>query len=185
MRNIPAFQFRLERQTKENPVNTLLLLNRDLLQQLWELLGQLSEADYRKPHAASFEASIGDHIRHTLEHYQCFLEGLPDGKINYDHRRRENHLASDPVYAQRQIKRIDRALAELNGKNDRPLQIFSGEMGDAPAASSCSRELAFLLSHTVHHCALIRSHGQSLNLTLSDTFGMAPSTLTHLENKGT
>lgn len=164
-------------------MNSLLLLNRDLLQQLWTPLEKISETNYQNSDAASFEASIGDHVRHVLDHYQCFLEGLPKGKINYDHRRRENLIATDPAYARQEIGRFNQLLVELGEEKDRPLKIFSDDMEDQSAASSLSRELLFLLSHTIHHCALIRPQCQRLKIALSDSFGMAPSTLTHLETK--
>ena len=49
--------------------------------------------------------------------------------------------------------------------------------------SSASRELEFLLSHTVHHYALIGVICQLAGQTLPKDFGMAPSTLRHLQSQ--
>jgi hypothetical protein len=43
------------------------------------------------------------------------------------------------------------------------------------------RELAFVLSHTVHHNALIAVMALTLGVSIPDRFGYAPSTIAHLE----
>jgi uncharacterized damage-inducible protein DinB len=45
--------------------------------------------------------------------------------------------------------------------------------------STLGRELAFVLSHTVHHNAMIRGMITSLGRPLPGAFGYAPSTLAH------
>ena len=46
-----------------------------------------------------------------------------------------------------------------------------------PAASTLSRELQFLVSHTVHHDALIAAAARALGVATEPDFGIAPSTL--------
>jgi hypothetical protein len=43
------------------------------------------------------------------------------------------------------------------------------------------RELAFVLSHTVHHNALIAIMAQTLGVPVPARFGYAPSTIAYLE----
>jgi len=45
--------------------------------------------------------------------------------------------------------------------------------------SSVRRELQFLLSHTVHHHALVKEMLRGRGRTVDGTFGVAPSTLEH------
>ncbi|MGC6565166.1 MAG: hypothetical protein ACON38_06080 [Akkermansiaceae bacterium] len=45
--------------------------------------------------------------------------------------------------------------------------------------STAGRELQFLLSHTVHHFAMIGGICKCLEVSLEEGFGVAPSTLRH------
>jgi hypothetical protein len=47
--------------------------------------------------------------------------------------------------------------------------------------TTLGRELAFVLSHTVHHNALIDVIAKTLGVLVPDRFGYAPSTIAHLE----
>ena len=47
--------------------------------------------------------------------------------------------------------------------------------------SSVGREMAYVLSHTIHHNALIGTMVKILGGWLPDRFGYAPSTLAHLK----
>jgi uncharacterized damage-inducible protein DinB len=47
--------------------------------------------------------------------------------------------------------------------------------------TTVGRELAFVLSHTVHHNALIAVMARTLGVPVPDLFGYAPSTIAHLE----
>jgi uncharacterized damage-inducible protein DinB len=49
--------------------------------------------------------------------------------------------------------------------------------------TSVGRELAFVLSHTIHHNALIGVMAMLLGAPLPDRFGYAPSTIAHLEKR--
>ena len=44
-------------------------------------------------------------------------------------------------------------------------------------SSSLGRELEFVISHTIHHHALIKERLQHLGIEFDETFGVAPSTL--------
>ena len=63
-----------------------------------------------------------------------------------------------------------------------PIQIRL-ESGGAEAEqwshSTVRRELQFLLSHTVHHFALIAVLLERFSIAVPDDFGIAPSTLKH------
>ncbi len=49
--------------------------------------------------------------------------------------------------------------------------------------TTVGRELAFVLSHTIHHNALIGVMAAMLGVPVPDRFGYAPSTLVHLEKR--
>ncbi|MEP0552783.1 MAG: hypothetical protein ABJE29_00430, partial [Balneola sp.] len=52
--------------------------------------------------------------------------------------------------------------------------------GESPwSVSSIRRELQFLVSHTVHHYALIGLILKTMDVEVPEDFGVAPSTLKH------
>jgi hypothetical protein len=131
----------------------------------------------------------GAHMRHSIEFYECFFEGLERGEIDYDTRKREPRLESDRAYC---LERIDGLIRRLNGSPklawDRPLWVRwaqpAGEGSrDVLTASTASRELQFLSSHTVHHYALIAIALELQGFRAGEEFGVAPSTLRHRREK--
>ncbi len=165
----------------KNVLHPSLEANVTWLQQAAELLEEISDREYStspkgwEPHRAS------GHLRHILEFYQCFLEGLPSGLIDYDARRRDVSIEKSRAAALLAITQIVRTLETASFPLNRELLV---RMEDAPSPSSqflfrstVARELQVLSSHTIHHFALLaltlRGHG----VVLDSNFGMAPSTL--------
>lgn len=154
--------------------------NLDLLTQLAELLQRLPEATYREPLAVLHGHSAGQHTRHVLEFYQCLLNEFNGGLVNYDARLRNPLLEADPETAVVALEQIARQLETL--PTEAPLRLETEECGPVP--TSLSRELCYLVEHTVHHLAILKI---ALNATLPDffipeTFGVAHSTLRHRQS---
>lgn len=147
------------------------------------LLGRLSADVFTASSPSTLGASIGGHLRHNLDHYACFLRGLSSGRIDYDDRERAADIETNPEAAIGALRRAAAQLGELRDDIlDRSLEVRmdTGEGDERPwTISSVRRELQFLLSHTVHHYALVamvcRLYGQAVD----DEFGVAPSTLKH------
>lgn len=136
-----------------------------------------------------FGSGAGKHMRHILDHYASFLEGL-GGKVNYDARERDTRLEEDHAYAITKTRGIISGLEKLLDQPerlDRPVQVISneGELAedDTPwSRSTLKRELQFLLSHTVHHYALIALILRIQGFETPQEFGVAPSTLKYLKS---
>ncbi len=152
------------------------------------LLNEISQDRYTQRIAACFNSAAGGHMRHVIEHYLSFLQGLETGEIDYESRARDPLIESDPGYAVGQMMVIKRRLDEFAaGNEDRSLRV---RVETAPATatepwagSTGLRELEFLLSHTIHHYALIAVVcGLAGHATPAD-FGMAPSTLRYLKTQ--
>lgn len=60
------------------------------------------------------QASIGAHVRHSLNLFACFLRGLPDAVIDYDDRSREARLECDPDVARGVIAASREAITALS-----------------------------------------------------------------------
>jgi hypothetical protein len=153
------------------------------LRQGIDLLGQLSDEMYVKAVAPYAASGVGKHIRHNLDHYETFLAGLPSGSIDYDSRQRDPQVETDRRYAIQKMLSIISRLEALEAKSlDRAISVKMNEGEEKAEASSRSqstirRELQFLLSHTVHHYALIAIILKIQGFDCNEDFGVAPSTL--------
>lgn len=161
-----------------------------LLRQLDQLLGALDDARYTDGQSPLFDSPLGLHFRHVLEHYDCLLQGLGSGRVDYDARRRETALETSTEAARQRLRALLQRLDAIDVA-DRALEVVQCSSNESAAAqrqlgSTLARELAFLHSHTVHHqasiSALLRYLGAS-ELEPAD-FGIAPATVQHQEVAG-
>jgi hypothetical protein len=140
--------------------------------------------DWQSPSPAFKNSSLGQQLRHTLEHVEALLEGLCDHDINYDARKRDEQIERDPAAAAQRCHDIREAL-QIAGDtipDDRQLGIRASCSCDESAdcqRSTFGRELQFLVSHTVHHFAIMAGICHGLGITTPENFGVAPSTLKH------
>jgi len=151
------------------------------------LLNEIGPVRYTQKIPVCFNSAAGGHMRHVIEHYMSFLQGLETGDVDYESRPRDTLIESDPVYAVGQLETIKRRLNEFAGENaDRALQVRAETApADAPspwAGSTALRELEFLLSHTIHHYALVAVVCRLAGQETPADFGMAPSTLRYLKS---
>lgn len=142
------------------------------------LLARLDDAAYVRALPSVFGASIGGHMRHNLDHYRCFLDGLQSRRVDYSARARDARLETDRRHARAEIARLGLALADLPPDGGLRVRRESDPDG-AWAASSLARELDFLMSHTVHHYAIVAILCRLQDITPEPGFGVAPSTLRH------
>lgn len=147
------------------------------------LLAEIPDELFRAPGQGRFKSSIGQHIRHNLDHFTAFFAGLEAGKIDYEQRERAARIAEMPACAGEAVARFRERLEGLRASEDHALLVREeSEAGaEAPAwlSSSLGRELQFLLGHTVHHHALIAMIADAHAIPLPEGFGVAPSTRRH------
>ncbi|MBL0953363.1 MAG: DinB family protein [Leptospira sp.] len=149
-----------------------------LLQQGITLLASLSDRLYLQKQNNS-ESSVGEHIRHVIEHYQMFLEGIQIGHIDYDKRKRDLSLEVDRILA---INRLQELFTFFETKYLPLGQVLISQNynPDAPTpivTSTIERELLFLVSHTVHHYAIIALVLKDEEGVIPPYFGYSPATL--------
>jgi uncharacterized damage-inducible protein DinB len=146
------------------------------LGQLIDLLNLLPEEVYQTRLTALHNHSVGQHVRHIIEFYQCLLASPARGRVCYDARARDPRIEGTLAYAlecaHAQVEQLTGPLA------DTALWIESHTPAEAQA-SSLARELSYLVEHTVHHLAMIKigldQHFPDLGLPAE--LGVAPSTL--------
>ena len=131
--------------------------------------------------------TVGSHFRHCLDFYVSFLRGLETGNVDYDSRDRTPQWETSRERALGALARVVRDLEALRAEDAlRPLQV----RGDGPqdeegwSRSTVGRELQYLLSHTIHHYAIIGSILRAQGFEPGPDFGVAPSTLRHWGRAG-
>ncbi len=164
------------------PARTLIARNIEVLRQGLALLGQIDDRLYVSISGTLFHSGVGSHFRHCLDSYQCFLKGARTGRIDYDQREREAQLDSDRARA---MARIELTIAQLDDVLLTDLSNHLQSRQDSPhwTASSLDRELQFLLSHTIHHYALIALMLRIQGFSPAAGFGVAPSTLAYWQKE--
>lgn len=151
------------------------------LMQIKELIGQMKEEDFVIKLEILSGSSIGQHLRHILELYQCLLDGAFVNEVNYDNRKRNLRLETDPDFALKTIEEISGNIFNLDGdKCLTMLGSFSAHSEKKIAIkTSIYRELAYNLEHSIHHQALIKIGLSVLDLSnlVDADFGVAPATI--------
>jgi uncharacterized damage-inducible protein DinB len=158
--------------------------NLAFLQQARELVQRLSSQTFARSGPSVHGSSVGAHLRHILDHYANLLSGLPAHRIDYDARERDANIEVDREAALRRISEIMERLAALRAAEDEAVTVKMdcGENTDPDSwwvDSTLRRECQFLVSHTVHHFALIRLILAAQGIEPGPAFGVAPSTLRH------
>lgn len=157
-----------------------------VLLELIDFLATLSEEEYRTKPAGPVASSIGGHVRHCLDHVESLLVGIERGTVNYDQRQRGTEVETCRRAAlaviDRQIGRLRTLAPHTEHQPLRLLALVSSKLEPLKAETTVGRELVFVLSHTIHHNALVAVMARALGVRVPDSFGYAPSTLTHLEN---
>jgi hypothetical protein len=162
--------------------------NLTVLRQAVEVLSRLDDDIYANGGAAPGVSPVGVHFRHVFDHYRAFLMGLATDEIDYDARQRQVPLETDRrqavAVALGFVADLGRLPAELA---DRPVRVtlrsVAGDDGTPDwSHSSLKRELQFLVSHSVHHYALIKELLRRSGFDAGDEFGVAPSTIAALRH---
>lgn len=160
-------------------INTICKEN---LNSMLVLLKKITNQDYSTPIKHLNNSTIGQHYRHIIEFYLCYLKGLEDNHINFDSRERSIKLETNKTCC---IETINTIIEKLSSKlNNQSAIIFEynytiENSQSAEMVSNTLRELLFCLDHSIHHQALIKVALIELGKEkiMGDNFGMAYSTI--------
>jgi uncharacterized damage-inducible protein DinB len=165
--------------------------DRELIQSVIEtlrqgeiLLAEISDETYVRKVAVAFNASIGGHYRHCLDHFNSLLEAAASGDLNYDHRERGTLVEKDrfaALNATRELRAdFDKWNPDFLARHlNVTCQTSCSTSGSQVSSSTVGREVMYAVAHAVHHYALIGVMGGIMGLPLPNGFGVAPSTLKH------
>jgi len=156
----------------------------ETLQQGEALLTDISDETYTRRVPIAFNASIGGHYRHCLDHFRSLLDSAMDGDLNYDHRERDTLIEKDRYAALNATRELREGFESLDPIFlMRPLAVTCktsyATNGSQVSPSTIGREIMYSVAHAVHHYALIGVMGGIMGLQMPPGFGVAPSTLKH------
>ncbi len=162
----------------------------ETLQQGEGLLAEISDDAYTRRVPVAFNATIGGHYRHCLDHFRSLLNSATAGDLNYDHRERGTLVEVDRFAALTETRALREAFENLDpALTRRPLAVTCktsyATSSSQVASSSFGREIMYSVAHAVHHYALIGVMGGLMGIELPRGFGVAPSTLKHQGEKMT
>jgi uncharacterized damage-inducible protein DinB len=156
-----------------------------ILDQLADLVQQLTPSDFCKASDALSNSTVGQHLRHTLEFFICFEEGFGKGIINYDKRAHDKLIESDKFIALATIKRISCFVESLNENKMLKLEVGYDLHNDdfVTIDTNSTRELVYNIEHAVHHMAIMKIGIREVAsyVKLPSDFGVAASTVRYKE----
>ena len=153
------------------------------LYQLEHILHQLTDEEYVCELEILNGQTIGKHVRHIVEFYQCLMNATT--YVCYDERERNLLLETSTSFTLSTIEIIMDKIDALDfNQNIQLKQLVNDEV--FKVNSTIGRELIYCIDHSIHHFAIIKmaleNHFSAMDL--SDDFGIAYSTLKYnAENK--
>ncbi|MEC9372793.1 MAG: DinB family protein, partial [Planctomycetota bacterium] len=159
-----------------------------VLEQCAGFLDALPDADYARASRSMMGSTIGQHVRHAIDHFNAALACLEDDiAIDYDHRARRTPVENDRAEGARVAARLAESLASVSdadaARSVRVRVMLSGDGREAELYSTLARELAFAAHHAVHHHAMIAAIAAEFGHTPPAGFGKAPSTLNYEQSR--
>lgn len=123
--------------------------------------------------------SIGSHVRHTIEHFTCLLNGLESGTADYDARERNHGLETSLQQTRDTLQSLIDTLNNQEVSDAGTIKIRQLARPDSEPVeldTNIARELLFLSGHTIHHLAIILLISSQLGLDVPKELGVAFST---------
>lgn len=156
------------------------------IEQMGKHISSIIDEEYATIPSDLFTSTPGAQVRHTLDHVRALIEGFHSGVMDYDIRERGGPIESSRTAALNRIHDHYEQLKQIGSEDmlrpvvARLLLDPDGEILEHP--SSLSREIAFVLSHTIHHNAILLSMFRHLGKEADSKFGYAPATLAYRES---
>jgi hypothetical protein len=160
----------------------LILQTESVLYQLTDAINKLEHSDYKRPLENLSRSSIGQHVRHIIEFYQCMMNGYEKSVINYDRRVRDKMIEESREFALQCVHKILFDLKSIELTKSLQLEVsYEKEEAALLLSTTFERELVYNIEHAIHHMALIKIGIKEIDpaLLLPAEFGVAASTIKH------
>lgn len=148
--------------------------------QLSGSLELMTQEEFVKPCMHLSNSTIGQHVRHIIEMFQCLELGYETGTVNYELRKRDQRIETNREEALAALQTVFDGLQ----KADKALVLegIYNDHGDTllKIPTNYYREIIYNLEHTIHHMALIRIGIRELKqIELPEGYGVASATVKH------
>lgn len=143
------------------------------------LLASLSQEQYCDTSVKPYHSSIGSHMRHILDIFDCVFCGLESGYVDLTARKRNQSVENNPVLCIRYFEDTLEKLHALKGENlDRIIDVSDDlGLGIVTTKYTLAAVLIQAHSHAMHHFASLGYIVTNLGLELpNDSFGFNPTT---------
>ncbi len=161
-----------------NLVSMNLLIESTLktLQKSKSLLSFLSNEQLSDASVSPYYSSIGSHLRHILDFYECIFSAS-NSIIDLTERRRNPLVECDCYCANDYLDKIINSLKSFNDLEKEVKVIDDLGLGKLTTKYTMSAILVQANSHTIHHYAIINYILDGLNINVNDSdFGYNPTT---------
>lgn len=144
-----------------------------------ELLGAIDDGQYSDTSVEPYHSSIGGHMRHILDIFDCVFEGLDCGQVDLTARKR-NQLVERSAHVG--IAYFEKTLAQLEALKDtdfeRVIEVSDDlGLGMVTAKYTVAAALIQAHSHAMHHFASLGYIVTRLGIDLPHKdFGFNPTT---------
>lgn len=143
------------------------------------LLNTISEGQYKDTSVQPYNSSIGGHIRHILDMFDCVFEGVESGEIDLTARKRNKEAEEIIEVGEKYIVSTIEKLNYLTHVDLEQTVFVIDDLGNGKirARYTLSAALIQAHSHAIHHYASIGYIIHQLGIELpDDMFGFNPTT---------
>ncbi len=144
-----------------------------------QLLNCISNDEYNNTTIAPYYSSIGVHIRHILDVFDCVFDGLESGNINLINRKRNELAEKYTKYGIAYFEDILKRLKLIEKEDYNGIVLVTDDLGLGIVSTNYT--LGGILiqahSHAIHHFASVGYVISQLGIALPDAdFGFNPTT---------
>lgn len=143
------------------------------------LMQCISDDEYSNTSIAPYYSSIGSHMRHILDVFDCIFEGMDENNINLINRKRNELAENNTSHGIAYMKSTIEKLKKLNPTDFDKIVHVTDDLG-LGAITAKYTLIGILIqahSHAIHHFASVGYVISQLGIQLPDAdFGFNPTT---------
>ncbi|WP_136483051.1 hypothetical protein [Cognatitamlana onchidii] len=166
-------------------MNVIIQSTLKTLQKSQILLDNLCNEQLCDTSVSPYYSSIGSHMRHILDFYDCIFKMDDENRVDLTARSRNKHVETDCRCAQEYLNEITAKLRVTAFKIDEAIIVRDDlGLGKTDITYTYGALLAQANSHTIHHYAIINYIFDSLGIVVQDDeFGYNPTTPKEVSSK--
>jgi len=144
-----------------------------------KLLNSITDEQYSDMSIAPYYSSIGGHIRHILDIFDCIFDGLAKGEVNLAARKRNELAEQKTAFGLSYFEEVMDKLSSLSNADLNQIVPVKDDLGLGEITQNYTLGAALIQahSHAIHHFASLGYLINQLGIDLPDNdFGYNPTT---------